>query len=228
MKLLLVEDDRSLASALSRALMHHGHDCAVCEDGLDALRLLQHEQYDAIVLDLTIPGVDGLTVLSRLRGRGDHTPVLVLTARGAVGDRVSGLNAGADDYLAKPFDLGELEARLRALARRQNPEGGVRLGKLLWTGPGNAVACEGGSLDLPTREHALLTALLSARGAAVTRDRLYRLVFPQESSVQVEAIETLVHRLRKKLSDTGCELVTLRGFGYLLRASPQRDATDKP
>jgi DNA-binding response OmpR family regulator len=225
MKLMLVEDDANLSLALSRAFEARGHACETFGDGLDALRRLQHQQFDAIVLDLSIPGVDGLTLLSRLRGRGDSTPVLVLTARGAVGDRVSGLNAGADDYLAKPFDLDELEARLRALGRRQNPEGAVRMGRLSWRGPGHAILCEDGSLDLGLREHALLSALLAARGAAVTRDRLFRLVFPQDSVAQVEALETLVHRLRKKVAGTGAELVTLRGFGYLLRA---HSATDPP
>jgi two-component system, OmpR family, response regulator TctD len=219
-KLFLVEDDPNLSLALARALEARGHACASCDDGLDALRRLQYEQFDVIVLDVNLPGTDGLTVLSRLRGRGDATPVLVLTARGAVGDRVSGLNAGADDYLAKPFDLDELEARVRALARRNNPEGAVRVGQLRWIGPGHAIQCDAGALELGAREHALLGALLAARGAAVTRDRLFRLVFPHDSAVQAEALETLVHRVRKKIASTDAELVTLRGFGYLLRARP--------
>lgn len=228
MKLLIVEDDVNLSLALMRALERRGHACTLCDDGLDALKRLQHEQYDVIALDLTIPGADGLSVIARLRGRGDHTPVLVLTARGAVGDRVSGLNAGADDYLAKPFDLDELEARLKALSRRQNPEGSVRLGALRWAGPGSTVACDQAPLELGARELALLEALLGARGAAVTRDRLHRLVFPQDSAAHVEALEPLVHRLRKKLAHTGTELVTLRGFGYLLRARPEPDMRPGP
>jgi DNA-binding response OmpR family regulator len=223
MKLMLVEDDVNLSLALSRAFEARGHACHPHADGLDALRQLMHQQFDAIVLDLSIPGVDGLTLLSRLRGRGDSTPVLVLTARGAVGDRVSGLNAGADDYLPKPFDLDELEARLRALVRRQNPEGVVRVGRLSWRGPGHAVLCDEGVLELGQREQALLSVLFAARGAAVTRDRLFRLVFPQDSTAQVEALETLVHRLRKKLLGTGADLVTLRGFGYLLRPRPPNE-----
>jgi two-component system, OmpR family, response regulator TctD len=222
-KLMLVEDDPNLSIALARAFEARGHACETLADGLDALRRLQHQQFDVVVLDLGIPGVDGLSLLSRMRGRGDVTPVLVLTARGAVGDRVSGLNAGADDYLAKPFDLDELEARLRALARRRNPEGVVRVGRLRWRGPDHPVQADDGALELGLREHALLSALLAARGAAVTKERLFRLVFPQDSTVQIEALETLVHRLRKKLVGTEAELITLRGFGYLLRADRDRD-----
>lgn len=223
MKLLLVEDDADLSLALSRAMARRGHECTECHDGLDALRMLQRTMFDVVVLDLTIPGADGLTVLSRLRGRGDHMPVLVLTARGAVGDRVAGLNAGADDYLAKPFDLDELEARLRALVRRQNPSGGVRCGRLRWDGPSSVIRCDETPLDLGPREHALLAALIGARGEAVTRDRLHRLVFPEDSTVQAEAVETVVHRVRKKLAGSQTQLVTLRGFGYLLREQTDGD-----
>ena len=118
MKILLVEDDFDLSGALMRALTRRGMEVITSGDGLTALGLCKHHAFDAIALDLSIPCIDGLHLLQRLRGDGDHTPVLILTARGAVGDRVAGLNAGADDYLAKPFDLDELEARLRALLRR--------------------------------------------------------------------------------------------------------------
>ena len=130
MEVLLVEDDLGLVQALGRALAGRGFSLVSCSDGLEALTLCQRRRFDAIVLDLSLPDIDGLVVLDRLRGRDDRTPVLILTARGAVNERVTGLNAGADDYLAKPFDLDELDARLRALIRRHQGEGDLRCGRL--------------------------------------------------------------------------------------------------
>ncbi len=217
MKLLLVEDDADLSLALSRALNRRGFDVHSSSDGIEALALLKNRQWDGAILDLTIPGIDGLQVLSRLRGRGDRTPVLVLTARGNVGDRVAGLNAGADDYLSKPFDLDELEARIRALMRRAHGEECLQFGKLRWQYGSGVFYRNDIPLELGAREHALLTALTVLPGQVVPRDRLYRLVFAEESTVHMEALEVLVHRLRKKLAGSGVELMTLRGLGYLLR-----------
>lgn len=217
MKLLLVEDDADLSLALSRALLRRSFDVHCCGDGIEALALLHKGQWDGAILDLTIPGIDGLALLRRMRDRGDRTPVLVLTARGNVGDRVAGLNAGADDYLGKPFDLDELEARLHALLRRAHGDEQVRCGKLRWQRGGNVFYRETTPLELGAREHALLASLMAQPGQAVTRDRLHRLVFADEGAVQMEALEVLVHRLRKKLAGSGVELMTLRGLGYLLR-----------
>ena len=217
MNLLLVEDDADLALALSRVLCKRGFEVQTVGDGIDALSLLNKRQFDVVLLDLSIPGMDGLQLLTRLRGRGDKTPVLVLTARGGVGDRVSGLNAGADDYLAKPFDLDELEARIRALLRRSQGEAQVSCGHLRWQRSSGVFYRHATPLDLGPREHALLVALMSPPGHAVTRDRLYRLVFQGDAVVQIEALEVVVHRLRKKLQHAGVELMTLRGLGYLLR-----------
>ena len=216
--LLLIEDDADLSQALSRVLMRRGFDVQTCGDGLEALSLLQKGRYDGVLLDVTIPGMDGLQLLKRLRLRGDRVPVLVLTARGSVSDRVTGLNAGADDYLAKPFDLDELEARLRALLRRAHGEERVRCGDLHWDRGSGAVYLGDRPVDLGARELALLSTLMAQPGQAVTRERLHRLVFEDDASVQMEALEVLVHRLRKKIAGARVEIMTLRGLGYLLRA----------
>lgn len=217
MKLLLVEDDADLALALSRVLSRRGFGVDTCGDGLDALALLQKQAVDAVILDVSIPGLDGLQLLKRLRLRGDRTPVLVLTARGAVGDRITGLNAGADDYLAKPFDLDELEARVRALLRRAWGDEQLACGQLRWDRASGVFYRVDKPMDLGPREHALLSALMAQVGRAVSRDRLHRLVFTDDTPVANEALEVLVHRLRKKLVGLNVELMTLRGLGYLLR-----------
>ena len=224
MKLLVVEDDPTLQATLERTLTRRGFTVAAVGDGLVALQRWAATPADAVVLDLSLPGLDGLQVLAQARAQGLGAPVLILTARGAVGDRVLGLNAGADDYLAKPFDLDELEARLRALVRRGAGPGAlaalgadVRFGRLRHDRAGGAVYLDEVPMDLPPRELALVRALLARPGHAVTKERLFEQVFPGEAEVRYEAIEVVAYRLRRKLADTGVELVTLRGLGYLLR-----------
>jgi two-component system response regulator TctD len=223
MKLLLVEDNPSMQVALRRTLQNRGMEVEVCGDGRAALAHWKALQPDLVLLDLTLPGLDGLLVLEQARKDGLATPVLILTARGTVGDRVIGLNSGADDYLPKPFDLDELEARLRALLRRRASTGDAAepagVGGLRWDRASGAVHWRGEVLDLAPRELALLQALLARPGHAVAKERLFELVFPGEADVQYEAIEVVVYRLRKKLTPTGCRLVTLRGLGYLLKAA---------
>ncbi len=221
MGLLLVEDDPSMVQALTLALERRGFEVACCTNGLDALNRLRHQPPDAVLLDLTIPGLDGLQVLHKARTEGITVPILLLTARGAVGDRVQGLNAGADDYLAKPFDLDELEARIRALLRRRP---GAERPQRLACGP-LSMDVESGAfylgeamLEVTPREQALLKALIAKPGQAVAKERLFRLVFPMEEHIQFEAIEVVAYRLRKKLAGVGVALVTLRGLGYMLRA----------
>lgn len=222
MKLLLVEDDPAMQTALKRTLHNRGMEVELCSDGRSALARWKAAPPDVVLLDLTLPGMDGLLVLEEGRRAGLSTPVLILTARGTVGDRVIGLNTGADDYLAKPFDLDELEARLRALNRRHAPSakgaGEPTLGGLHWDRESGAVYWRGEILELAPREAALLQALLARPGHAVPKERLFELVFPGEADVQYEAIEVVVYRLRKKLAPTGVKLVTLRGLGYLLKA----------
>jgi len=225
MKILLVEDDPTMRSTLERALARRGMQVQGCGDGLRALAAWHGSAPDVVVLDLTLPGLDGLQVLETARQRGLTTPVLVLTARGTVGDRVIGLNSGADDYLPKPFDLDELDARLHALARRRGDampaaaDGGWRLGALRCERDSGAFYVRDEVLELTPREAALLQALMARPGHAVSKEKLFELVFPGEADVQYEAIEVVVYRLRKKLAHTGTVLMTLRGLGYLLKAA---------
>ena len=224
MQLLLVEDDATMQATLQRSLSRRGMAVTALADGRAALAEWRAHPPDAVVLDLTLPGLDGLQVLAQARAAGLRTPVLLLTARGTVGDRVLGLNAGADDYLPKPFDLDELEARLRALLRRNAdgsqtptpPEGPV-VGALRYDKDSGVIYLQDAPMDLTPREQALLRALLAQPGRALPKERLYELVFPGQSEVQYEAIEVVVYRLRKKLTGTGATLMTLRGLGYLLK-----------
>jgi two-component system, OmpR family, response regulator TctD len=227
MKLLLVEDDPAMQATLQRSLSRRGMSVVACGDGRQALLKWHQFQPDVVLLDLTLPGLDGLQVLAQARASGWRTPVLILTARGTVGDRIIGLNTGADDYLPKPFDLDELEARVRALARRGDrpatpPDSAAAqpgLGDLRLDRESGAIHCRDEVLDLPPRELALLRALLARPGQAVAKERLFELVFPDAVDVQYEAIEVVVYRLRKKLAQTGVALVTLRGLGYLLKVA---------
>ena len=220
MKLLLVEDNLAMQTTLQRTFQRRGIQVVTCDNGTRALDRWRASVPDVVVLDLNLPGMDGLQVLAAARAEGLATPVLVLTARGAVGDRILGLNTGADDYLPKPFDLDELEARIRALARRTAADTGTpEFCGLSVDAASGAVYLHGNVLDLPPREAALLRALLAQPGSAVAKERLTELVFPGEDQVQAEAIEVVAYRLRKKLGETGAQLVTLRGLGYLLGAA---------
>ncbi|MCD2514022.1 response regulator [Comamonas endophytica] len=224
MRLLLVEDDPAMRATLQRTLARRGMQVRTAADGPAALHEWQTGLPDTVVLDLSLPGLDGLQVLAAARQQGLRTPVLILTARDSVGDRVLGLNAGADDYLTKPFDLDELEARLRALLRRStglaNPPANedAVLGALRYEKQSGALYAWGQPLELTPRERALVQALMARPGHAVAKERLFALVFPGETEVQYEAVEVVVYRLRKKLAGTGVTLMTLRGLGYLLKA----------
>lgn len=224
MRLLLIEDDPTLAATLQRSLERKGIRVQICADGAQALAAWQAAVPDVVLLDLSLPGLDGLEVLHQARAAGLRTPVLILTARGTVGDKVLGLNAGADDYLPKPFDLDELEARARALHRRhahadpQHERSPLTLGALRLERDSGALYCRGVAMELSPRELALMAALMARPGYAVAKERLFELVFPGVADVQFEAIEVVAYRLRKKLSGTGVALVTLRGLGYLLKA----------
>ncbi len=223
MRLLLVEDSLKLATWLGKALQQAGFAVDSAHDGADADALLRTEPYDAVVLDLSLPTMDGLTVLQRMRGRGNTCPVLILTARGELEDRVRGLNLGADDYLAKPFDLSELEARLQALIRRTQglaaPQ--LSLGPLDYERSGRVFSLRGQRLLLRPKEHAVLEVLLTRTGKAVSKTQLYDKVFSIDATTGVDVVEIYIHRLRKQLQGSGVAIVTLRGLGYVLEvASP--------
>ena len=227
MHLLLIEDDPSLHTTLRRSFVRSGMVVDVCKDGCSALAQWLANPPDVVVLDLSLPDMDGLDVLAQARTAKLDTPVLILTARGTVGDRILGLNSGADDYLSKPFDLDELEARVRALHRRRNStvrgtveEDHIQWGHLRCERESGAIYHHHKLMDLTPRESTLLRALMAKAGHAVSKERLFELVFPGEREVQFEAIEVVVYRLRKKLADKGVELVTLRGLGYLLKSDP--------
>jgi two-component system, OmpR family, response regulator TctD len=225
MKLLIVEDHPQMQVTLERTFARRGVQVVLCGNGAKVLALWQASQPDVVLLDLSLPGADGLQVLAQARALGLSTPVLITTARGTVGDRILGLKTGADDYLPKPFDLDELEARVQALARRAGVAGGstatpAALAGLHCDAESAAIYFEDRPLDLTQREAALLGALLARPGHAVSKERLLELVFTGDTDVLSDAVEVVAYRLRKKLAGVPglrVELVTLRGLGYLLR-----------
>jgi two-component system response regulator TctD len=223
MRLLLVEDHAELAEWVSKALAQAGYAVDVMGRGDHADHALLTQPYDLVVLDLSLPGLDGLEVLRRMRSRSAtaQTPALILTARGATEDRVKGLNLGADDYLPKPFELTELEARIKALLRRAGhlvPT--VRIGQLEFDTNSRLATVAGRALALTPRELAVLEALISRQGRPVAREALFEKVFSFDEEARVEAIEIYVHRLRKKLEGSGAVVTTLRGLGYLIGEAP--------
>ena len=217
MRILLVEDHPELGEWLAKSLRQAGYAIDVADRGDHAEHFLLTQEYDGVILDLTLPGKDGLDVLRGLRARGSRIPVLILTARGAVDDRVKGLNLGADDYLAKPFELNELEARLKALLRRSagfNPV--VRIGRLDFDTVSRMASVDGQPLPLTPRELDVLEALLLRGGRPLAREALFEKVFSLDEDARAEAIEIYVHRLRKKLDGSGVRVTTVRGLGYML------------
>lgn len=217
MTVLLVEDDALLAETLVDTLGLEGHDVCHLADG-DAARVrlsAPGHGVELVLLDLNLPGCNGLAVLEALRRHDRDTPVLILTARGAVEDRVRGLDLGADDYLAKPFALDELEARVRALLRRRSPDPQLRVGALKLDTRHQRFTLEDAPLALPPREQRLLSCLMHHAGEPVDKTRLAQEAF-QGDAMGDNAIEVYVHRLRKRLGDSGVALRTVRGLGYLL------------
>ncbi len=223
MRVLLAEDNPQLLRSLARALGESGMVLDCVEDGLHADQLLQVQSYDVLVLDLTLPRLDGLDVLRRLRARGSGLPVLILTARGGTDDRVRGLNEGADDYLPKPFDLAELEARIRALARRSHGHASslLRAGRLSYDSVSRLFRLDERKLALPPREHGVLELLMLHAASPVSKDRLCDQLCSLDDAVSRDAIEIYVHRLRKKLEGSGVAIRTLRGLGYMLEVVGQ-------
>lgn len=218
MRILLVEDHPPLAESVAQALKNAGLNVDLLNDGVAADLALQSESYALAILDVGLPRMDGFEVLARLRERGDRLPVLMLTARGEVKDRVQGLNLGADDYLAKPFELTELEARVKALLRRSVLGGDrqQRCGPLIYDLNTSRFTLSEEALSLTSREHAVLAALIARPGRVMSKEQLAAQVFGLDEEASPEAIEIYVHRLRKKLEAGAVRIVTFRGLGYLL------------
>lgn len=225
MRLLIAEDDPLIADALIRAMRADGYAVDHTTSGQEADDALRQYAYDLVILDLGLPRLDGLDILRRLRARGSPVPVLVLTARDALQDRVTGLDAGADDYLVKPFDLPELEARVRALLRRQRPSlsGRLRFGQCIIDLTGRSVFHDGLRVDLSAREFGVLEVLATRAGRAVSKEQLLESLTGWDEDVGTNAIEVYVHRLRRKLEPGGINIRTIRGLGYLLDNSRQHD-----
>jgi len=222
LRILLAEDNGTLAAWLEKALRHDGFAVDCMRDGVEADHVLLTQEYDLVILDLGLPRMDGFEILKRLRRRGSSVPVLILSARGKIEDRVEGLNLGADDYLPKPFRLSELEARINAVIRRAKGAASphLALGALDYDSVGRMFRLHGEALALRPREHAVLEILLSRAGKAVSKSSLHEHVFQLDDKAGPEAVEVYVHRLRKRLHGSGIAIVTLRGLGYVL----ERDA----
>jgi two-component system, OmpR family, response regulator TctD len=222
MRILLVEDHVQLSRWVARALEASRFTVERAMNGADADALLAAGSFDLVILDLNLALMDGLEVLRRLRDRGSDTPVLIITARGEVQDRVEGLNLGADDYLAKPFELAELEARVKALLRRSSGQRKpvLHCGELEYDTVGRSFTLSGRLLALTPREHAVLEGLMVRAGKAVTRDQLFEQLYALATDTSPDAIEIYVHRVRKKLEGSAVRITTLRGLGYLLESPP--------
>ncbi len=220
MRILLVEDHLPLAASVAQALKDGGWTVDVLHDGVAADLALASEDYALAILDIGLPRLDGFQVLARLRERGKTLPVLMLTARGEVKDRVHGLNLGADDYLAKPFELSELEARVKALLRRSllGGEQQQRCGNLLYDLGTRRFSLDGATLSLTAREQGVLEAMIARPGRVMSKEQLAAQLFGLDEEASPEAIEIYIHRLRKKLEGGGVRIVTFRGLGYLLEA----------
>lgn len=222
MRILIAEDDSILADGLSRTLRQGGYAVDAVHDGVAADAALSAQPFDLLILDLGLPNLTGQEVLRRLRARDSRLPVLILTAADSIEQRVQGLDLGADDYMAKPFSLSELEARVRALTRRGAGGGGavLRHGRLAFDQVGRVVSVDGQMIDLSAREISLLEVLLARNGRMVSKNQLVDHLCEWGEEVSTNAIEVYVHRLRKKLEPGGVRIMTVRGLGYCLAPPP--------
>ncbi len=216
MRLLLVEDDPLLGDGVRTGLGQEDYTVDWFRDARSAEAVLKSEHYDLMILDLGLPDKSGLEVLKQLRAQGNDLPVLILTARDSVSDRVAGLDSGADDYMIKPFDLDELSARLRALQRRHSgrAQSEIRHGEIVLNPAAHSVTLTGKPVDISPREYALLHLLLENEGMVMSRSRLEDGLYSWDGEVESNAIEVYIHHLRKKLGST--LIRTIRGVGYII------------
>lgn len=217
MRILLVEDDESLGEGICKGLKHYGYTVDWLTEGKTALSFIKVESFDVILLDLNLPGLPGLTVLNEMRAAGILTPVLILTARHTVEDKIKGLDSGADDYLAKPFDLDELSARIRALQRRFSSNRAVSVltyRDIELDSSAFTVTVQGRLVNLSRREFSLLQKLLENPGHVISRDSLNQCLYGWDDEIDSNTLEVHVHNLRKKLA--GMNFIrTIRGVGYM-------------
>lgn len=222
MRIVIIEDNKSLASGIAHRLRDRGYGVDVLHDGADGDAFLASEGADLVILDINLPGLDGLEVLRRVRQRGDPTPVIMLTARTDTSDRVEGLDTGADDYLVKPFEMDELEARVRALSRRRGvPKAPLQvIGNLEFDMGARVLRDAEGVVDLQRRELAAFECLLERRGRLVPKSVLIDQMYGVGADVEDKVVEVPISRLRKKLVGHGITIKAARGLGYLMDDSP--------
>ncbi len=218
MRILIVEDDHMLAEAIARGLRQSAHSVQRASNGPEADRVLAASEFDLVLLDLGLPQLDGFEVLKRLRGRRSRVPVLVLTVRDSVDDRVAGLDLGADDYLTKPFELVELEARVRALIRRANAGASAQLvhGPLRLDTVGRRLYRDEQPVELSARELSVMELLMLREGRVVTKQQIIDHLYGWDDTNTSNSIEVFVYRLRRKLEGSGVDIRTIRGMGYLI------------
>lgn len=217
-RILLAEDDRLLSDGVAMALRQSGYTVEQILSGAEADQAVRSSHFDLMILDLGLPEMDGTEVLSRLRQRKQNLPVLVLTARDSLEDRVTGLDLGANDYLIKPFDLPELEARIRALTRKDSWDNQTYIenGPLKYDVSGKVLSINGENVSLSARELAVLELLLQKLGRVVNKNQIVDALSDWDSEVTFNAVEIIMHRLRKKIEASDCKIKTVRGLGYMM------------
>lgn len=220
MRLLVIEDDTTLGHALQEFLIEQGYAVDWLTDGDQVQSAVAGQSYDLLLLDLNLPGTGGLDILRRLRTSNEQVPVLILTARDGVEDRVAGLDAGADDYVTKPFELAELAARVRAFGRRRvgQAQPTIEAGALSFDSVGREVRVHGERLPLSVRELSVLEMLMARAGRVVTKRQIVNSLSAWDADFSENAVEVYIYRLRKRLEGSGSSIQTVRGFGYLLEA----------
>ena len=219
MRIVLIEDHAILARALIQSLQDAGHAVDWLQDGQEADSFLAQNGADLAVVDVNLPGLNGLQILSQLRARGQSFPVLILTAHGQVSDRVAGLDAGADDYMVKPFEMAELHARIRALSRRPAEARSEieMIGGVTYNRAARSLVCSTGALSVSRRELALFEAFIENLGRVRSKDQLGERIYGIGADIEANAVELLISRLRRKLDGHGVSIRTLRGLGYMMQ-----------